>query len=187
MIPTPLDVPRQIETARMIIRCPRPGDGRIVNEAIHETFASLHIWMPWAKTLQTPAESENFAREAAARYHKVEDFAVTLWDKQSGEFIGASGLHPRDWSVPSFEIGYWVRASREGQGYVTEAVMALTAFAFEQFGAQRVMIRCDARNRRSAAVAERAGYTLEGVLRNEKRANDGNLRDTLVYARIADK
>jgi RimJ/RimL family protein N-acetyltransferase len=186
MIPTLLDIPRHIETARMSIRCPRPGDGRVVNEAIRETFESLHVWMPWAKTLPTAADSENFAREAAARYRKGEDFGLMLWDKQSGEFIGASGLHPRDWSVPSFEIGYWVRTSREGQGYVTEAVHALTTFAFTQFGAQRVMIRCDARNHRSAAVAERAGYTLEGVLRNEARANDGSLRDTLLYARVAD-
>jgi RimJ/RimL family protein N-acetyltransferase len=49
---------------------------------------------------------------------------------------------------------------------------------------RRVEIRCDARNAPSAAVAERAGYTLEARLRQHRRAPDGTLADTLVYARL---
>ena len=51
--------------------------------------------------------------------------------------------------------------------------------------AQRLIIRCDARNLRSARVAERAGYRLEATLRREMRAPDGSLRDTLQFVRLA--
>jgi RimJ/RimL family protein N-acetyltransferase len=82
-------------------------------------------------------------------------------------------VHRMDWSVPRFEIGYWVRTNLQGQGYITEAVNGITAFAFSVLNAQRIEIRCDARNTRSAAVAERAGFALEARLHHDTRAPDG--------------
>jgi ribosomal-protein-serine acetyltransferase len=84
--------------------------------------------------------------------------------------------------VPRFEIGYWCRSSETGKGYVTEVVQALSKVAFEHLGAARVEIRCDDSNLRSAAVAERCGYTLEGVLKNHERNPKGDLCSTRIYA-----
>lgn len=78
----------------------------------------------------------------------------------------------------------WARTSEWRKGYITEAVRGITGFAFEVLGAQRVEIRCDDHNTRSAAVAERAGFTLEGRLRAQALATSGGLRDTLIYALI---
>ena len=47
------------------------------------------------------------------------------------------------------------------------------------------MIRCDARNTRSAAVAERLGFVREALLRNERDPH-GELRDTLVFSLTPD-
>ena len=65
---------------------------------------------------------------------------------------------------------------------VTETVCALTRIGFEMFGANRIEIRCDARNLQSRHVAERAGYTLEATLKNDVVAPDGTLRTTAIYA-----
>ncbi|MCC6613995.1 MAG: GNAT family N-acetyltransferase [Anaerolineae bacterium] len=186
MLSTPPPFPPQLETARLILRPPQPGDGQAINDAVRETFAALTQWMPWAKTMPTVDDTENFARDGWSRYHAQEDYPLLLYDKETGIFVGASGLHPHDWRVPKFEIGYWIRASREGQGLVTEAVNEITRFAFEAQGAQRLIIRCDSRNVRSAAVAERAGYVLEARLHNDLRDNTGALRDTLQYVRFPD-
>jgi len=86
--------------------------------------------------------------------------------------------------VPRFEIGYWLRTRAEGHGYATEAVSALAKLCFEALAAERVEIRCDIQNERSAAVAERAGFTLEARLRRHRRNLHGALTDTLVYARL---
>jgi RimJ/RimL family protein N-acetyltransferase len=108
-----------------------------------------------------------------------------LWSKQTGDLIGASGMHDLNWSVPSMQIGYWVRTSMTGQGYITEAVRTLTRFAFDVLGACRLEIRCDERNERSAGVARRAGFVLEGVLRNERRHHlSQELRNTMVFAAV---
>jgi RimJ/RimL family protein N-acetyltransferase len=86
--------------------------------------------------------------------------------------------------VPKFEIGYWCRTRFSKQGYTTEAVRGIAAFAFEALGAKRMEIRCDLRNRPSARVAERAGSHLEGELRNDALGTDNTLRNTLVFSAI---
>jgi len=86
--------------------------------------------------------------------------------------------------VPRFEIGYWRRAGEEGQGWITEAVSTLARFAFDDLGARRVEIRMSSDNHKSRAVAERCGFTLEGVLRQEALDVRGRPRDTAVYARV---
>ncbi|MBN1200962.1 MAG: GNAT family N-acetyltransferase [Anaerolineae bacterium] len=175
------DFPDQFESERLIIRAPRPGDGPAVNEAIHESLDELKPWMPWADPAPSVADTEAHMRGAAARFLQREDLPLLLFRKNGGLFIGGSGLHRINWSVPCMEIGYWVRTSQQGNGYITEAVRRITTFALEKLGAQRVEIRCDARNTRSAAVAERAGYSLEARFHHHMRGVDGVLRDTLIY------
>ena len=120
-----------------------------------------------------------------AKFVTREDLRYHFHDKDSGRLLVGSGLHRISWAVPRFEIGYWCRRGAQGQGYVSEGVRALAAMAFEQLGAARVEIRCDDLNARSAAVAERCGFVLEGVLRCDSRSSSGELRSTRVYARLA--
>lgn len=189
-MPAPLnpilrDFPDRFETERLLIRAPRPGDGAAGNEAIRESEAELKPWMPWVHPLPSLEVTEQFYRQAAAQWLTRESLPMILLRKEDGLFVGGSGLMCRDWSVPFFEIGYWVRTSLQRQGYITEAVRAQTRFAFDVLGARRVELRCDARNTRSAAVAERAGYALEGRLRHFVRDVEGKLADMLIYARLA--
>jgi RimJ/RimL family protein N-acetyltransferase len=169
----------------LILRKPSPEFAESVQEAIEETFEDLHPWMPWARRMQTLGETTEFLTESERRFGKGEDFVVSGFLKETGEFVLASGLHPRNWAVPKFEIGYWCRTSMKGRGYVTEAVNALTEIAFLEMEANRVEIRCDSRNLPSRRVAEKAGYRLEAELLSDDRANDGSLRNTLVYAMLA--
>jgi RimJ/RimL family protein N-acetyltransferase len=182
--PILLDFPDHFETERLLIRAPRPGDGPVVNAAILESLDHLRPWMPWVHPAPTIADTEAHSRRMAARFILREDLALYLFRRSDGLFVGGSGMHRINWSLPSFEIGYWVRASLEGQGYITEAVVGITRFAFDSLQAQRIEIRCDVRNTRSAAVARRAGYTLDGCLRRDDWATDGTLRDTLVFSRL---
>jgi RimJ/RimL family protein N-acetyltransferase len=84
--------------------------------------------------------------------------------------------------VPKFEIGYWCHTRFTGRGCMTEAVLGITVFTFDTLGARRVEIRCDSRNLPSARVAQRAGFRLEGELRNNEVGTDGEPRDILIYA-----
>ena len=180
--PILLDFPDHFETDRLLIRAPRPGDGAAVHEAVCETLDALRQWLPWALPEPSVAISEEFARRGAANFITRDDLTLLLWLKDGSTLVGASGLHPRDWAVPSFEIGYWCRARFEGQGYISEAVRGISQFAFEYLSARRLEIRCDARNERSARAAERAGFQLEGRLHSHMLDTRGYLRDSLVFA-----
>lgn len=182
--PLLLDLPAEIQTRRLTLVAPRPGDGAELNRAIAESFEELHEWMPWAAEMPTVVESEKFVREAAARHLRREELPLFMRKRGSLEFIGATGLHRINWTVPRFEIGYWCRTSMVGHGYVSEAVVALTRFAFETLQAARVELRTDAANTRSWRIAERLGFTLEGVLQRDDRTAQGELRDTRLYAMI---
>lgn len=179
------NIPDSFTSERLLIRAPRPGDGAMVNAAVLDSLTELRPWMVWAQQTPTVEDNERYTREAHIRFLKRDELPFLLLLKETEIMVGSSGLHRINWTVPKFEIGYWVRTPYAGQGYITEAVAAITEFAFTTLGAHRVEIRCDAKNERSAAVARRGGFMLEGTLRNEDRCPMTNeLRDTLVFAKI---
>jgi len=182
--PIMLDIPEHFESKRLLIRAPRSGDGVAVNEAIRESIAELRPWMPWAKDVPTPEQSEASIRRSRVEYLEREDMRLLLFDKDTGLLVGSSGLHKIDWNCRKFEIGYWVRTSCAGQGYITEAVHAITDFAVLQLQANRIQICCDSHNAASIHVAQKTGFTHEGTIRLDRLNHDGHLRDTMIFAKV---
>lgn len=182
--PILLSIPESFESPRLLIRAPREGDGKQLNEAVLDSREELLPWMPWAEHVPSVDDSEANLRRAQAEFIKRSDLRLLIFLKESGVLIGSSGLHRINWDVRRFEIGYWLRTGYTGQGYMTEAVEAIAGFAIRELEANRIEIRCDSRNTRSSRVAERTGFKLEGVLRQWARANDGTLRDDMIYAKV---
>ncbi len=172
-----------LTTARLTIRAYQPADA----EALYATVAASreHIarWLPWTPQHTTVEASRAVIQQLNAQWERGE-CAYGVFARETGELLGGLGLHLREADVPSYEIGYWLAAPAEGQGYITEAAAALVEYVFGELGARRIEIRCNALNTRSAAVARRLGFTQEGLLRNQMRAHDGSLRDTLIFARV---
>ncbi len=181
------DFPDAFETERLWIRSPLPGDGAEVYAAVVESLEELKPWMPWARQELTVEVEEENMRRARTAFLERSDLMLLLFLKGTGTLVGGSGLHRINWEVPKFEIGYWIRTRFAGQGYMTEAVGGIMAFAFDSLGARRVEIRCDSLNRRSARVAERAGFYLEGELRNAEVGPGGEPRNTLVFSMIPEE
>ncbi len=185
MKPILREFPDQFESERLIIRSPLPGDGASLHQAVLESQAELRQWLPWAVNIPNAEEYEERVREGRLKFLAREDLWLMLVLKETGKIIGGSGLHRINWSVPKFEIGYWLHTAYTGQGYVTEAVAAITEFAFSVLQAERVEIRCDALNKRSAAIPLRLGFTHEATLRGDDRHHlTHELRDTLVFAKV---
>ena len=178
-----LEIPEKLESERLTLAASRAGQGAAVNEAVLESMPRLKPWMPWAQQPPSLDESETVCREAQAKWIARETLDFCLFARPGGRLVGKGGLHTIDWTVPKFEIGYWIRTARAGNGFATEATRALVEFA-RSLGAHRVEITCNAANASSRRVAEKSGFALEGVLRNHRRATDGSLADTCMYARV---
>jgi RimJ/RimL family protein N-acetyltransferase len=176
----------ELRGPRVVVRPYQLEDADALFAAVEESRQHIWPWLPWGDQHQSVDDSRDFILRSQAKWLLREsDLNVGIFAADTGRYLGGSGLHIRGWDVPAFEIGYWLRASAEGHGYMAEAVKLLTDFAFNALSAQRVMIRCDARNARSAAVAERLGFVHEAHLRNEVRTHtDGALRDTLIFSLI---
>ncbi|QJR14463.1 GNAT family N-acetyltransferase [Usitatibacter palustris] len=178
-----LEIPELIETERMQLRAVRAGQGAEVHEALVESYPQLATWMPWAKQLQSSEETEAYAREAQAKWLARTTLDFT-WYSKDGAVVGKGGLHTIDWAIPKFEIGYWVRTTRARQGFASEGTRALAEFARTHLGARRIEITSDARNLPSRRVAEKCGFTLEGIRLQSRRDNAGDLADSCMYARV---
>jgi RimJ/RimL family protein N-acetyltransferase len=178
------DFPDRFESERLLIRAPQPGDGVEIHAAIVESLGELRPWMPWASGEQSVEEVEANVREAVADFVARRDLRLHLYRRDDDAFVGSSGLHRIHWEVPAFEIGYWIRTSQTGRGYASEAARRIADFAFDDLAAERVEIWCDARNERSVAVAERAGFAFEARLNHHRRDTSGDLVDSLCFVRL---
>lgn len=185
--PVLLDLPDTVETPRLLLRPPRAGDGPALLDAITESLPELRRFLaslPWVAAEQTIELTEAFCRNGQANFLTRKDLPFLMFEKGSGQVLGGTGLHRTVWETPKTEVGYWCRTSRSGQGFVSEAVTALVEYAFRNIRAVRVELVTDAENQRSRRVAERCRFALEGTLRDERRAPDGSLRTTCIYARL---
>jgi len=185
--PLLIDLPTTVQTERLVMRPPQAGDGPTLHAAIVESLVELRRFLaslPWVGLEQTVESAEIYCRTAQANFLARKDLPFLLFEKTTGQLVGAAGLHRTVWTTPKTEVGYWGRVSRAGNGFISEAVEALVAYAFGNLHAVRVELITDEENHPSRRVAERCRFVLEGILRNERRAPDGTLRSTCTYARL---
>ena len=177
----------RIETDRLVVRPLQPGDGPQHFRAVLESLPELRRWpasLRWA--LEEPSEegSEGYCRWAAGEFREGRDFAMLLTLRGTGEIVGASGLQDPDWTVPSFDIGWWGCTGHLGQGLVTEGARAVLEWGFGTLGARRVHAAVDEENTASWRICERIGMDYEGRMRHNRADPDGQLRNSRLYAAI---
>src|SRR5262249_33937647 len=108
-------------------------------------------------------------------------FAVV--DRQSGDFLGFVALVKLDLDTQEAEAGYMVASPARGRGVATRSLRLLTAWAFAEFPLERIELFIDTANAASEVVAQRCGYTREGVLR-WAYLKPGLRSDTIVYSKL---
>lgn len=179
-------VPYALKTARLTLRCPDPSDDEALYEAVQASRNELAEFIPWATESYSLEQAREYSQKARERFESDEDYSFRAFLNESGECVGGCGLHRIDWSVPRFEIGYWVATKHWRNGYATELSQALATLALGDLGAQRVEICCDADNLASAAIPPKIGFRLEATMYAYSRHHlKGTLCDRLVFVKLA--
>lgn len=168
------------------------GDGAHLREVraddVDELFAvtranadHLRPWMPWAADLRR-VNTEAYVTEALAQRdaRNGAQFVFVV----DGVIAGGAGFHHIDRRNAATSVGYWLAARHQGRGLATAAVRALVGHAFSAWDLHRVELAARPDNVRSRAVAERLGFTEEGVRRGGERFGDG-YTDLVVYSLLA--
>lgn len=178
-----LDIPTQIHTDHLLLRCYEPGDGHWYysvgqkNKDHLQKYESDNVIL----SASNPEEAEISIREMIAGWVSRNYFFWGAFDKTSAAFVAQVYVGPVNWKLSEFEIGYFVDVDQQGKGYMTEAVKATLGWLFNHLEAHRVWLRCNDTNVRSARVAERCGFIREGHLRDNKKNPDGTFSGTVYY------
>jgi RimJ/RimL family protein N-acetyltransferase len=182
------DPPYRVVTERVVARCWEPRDAPALKEAVDSSIDHLRPWMPWAADEpQTLDEKVQLLRRFRGQFDLAQDFVYGLFARDESEVVGGSGFHTRV-GDDAFEIGYWIRASREGQGLTTEVTAALTRVGFELCGVDRIEIHTEPKNERSMRIPLKLGYREEARLRRRLYpAPGGQPRDTVVFTLFRDE
>jgi RimJ/RimL family protein N-acetyltransferase len=122
----------------------------------------------WLELIPQPyREPEARAWVAASTHMWREGTASPFAVLAEKEVVGGCGVNWIDRDHGVGDIGYWARSDVRRRGYITRAVTVVARWAFD-LGSERLQVRADAENVASQRVAERAGFTREGVQRSAR-------------------
>jgi RimJ/RimL family protein N-acetyltransferase len=170
-----------LETARLVLRPYRPEDAVDVALACRDELTQR--WLPLPDPY-TDADATAWCTELAPGFRTAgEGIEWAAVRRSDGRLIGSFGLKRTDWRGRTSEIGYWVSPWARGEGLATEAVAAVGRWLLTEQGFERLALRAAPGNAASRRVAEKAGFTREGVARNAGFTNAGRV-DLIVYSLI---
>jgi ribosomal-protein-serine acetyltransferase len=147
----------------------------VMTALIARNQARLARWEPWAEQAPTVEGTRAYIRAALEDFLRGRQISTIIALDRGTRFIGRCGLRINP-STASGDIGYWIDGEAEGRGIVSRAARALISSAFQELQLARVELRTSVGNVRSRALAERLGFSYQGLqpggLRFRSRADD---------------
>ncbi len=177
--------PYTLRTPRLLLRCMGPEDVARRKETVDSSGEHLADFFP--PTPEGPMTLEAHAahlRKFRAGFDLDQDRGYGAFAPETGRMLGETCLLKRA-GLGALEVGYWLSREALGQGFATEMASAMVKTAFEFDRIQRMDLMCSPENERSAAVARRLGFTLEGRLRDRQLAPYHRRGDLLCFTLLA--
>ncbi|HEX8428189.1 GNAT family N-acetyltransferase [Hymenobacter sp.] len=110
-------------------------------------------------SVQTLADATRTIKQFAQDWRTGRLYVFGIWHRETAAYLGDISLRPTLQNPVSAEVGYYLAAHAEGQGYAREALAAAVQFGFgEYLQARYLTLRCRRNNPRSLAVAEATGF-----------------------------
>lgn len=171
----------QLVLSKSTIRSFRPADAAALSKHVGTYSVARNMsTIPHPYSLQ---DAEEWITTASSRTPQTH-FAIAIHDEVVGGIgveVGESGRLAV--SAHCAEIGYWLGEWFWGRGIMSEALVALTEWAFTELGLVRLHAAVYARNPASARVLAKAGYEFEGCHR-ARYFKDGEFIDGLMFAKV---
>ena len=155
------------------------ADADAMFDLIARNRAHLDPWLRWSARVQTLDDARQLIERFADKYTVGDGFHAGLWVE--GQLAGGIVCHAINRESRKTEIGYWLGADYTGKGLVTRASRAIIDLLFTREAMHRIEIQAVVDNHPSRAVAERLGFTFEGIKRESEWVTSA-FRDHALYA-----
>jgi RimJ/RimL family protein N-acetyltransferase len=157
-----------LTTGRLVLTAPTSADIDAIYRSCQDPAIQRYTTVP------SPYEREHareFVEKTVPQAHKTgTEVIFGVYHATGGQLLGLMGLHgitgPEAKNGAMAEIGYWTAPEARRHGYTVEAVRALCRWGFQELGLQRIEWIAFDGNEGSRAVAEKAGFIIEGKLRS---------------------
>ncbi len=153
----------------LLLRSFEPEDAQELFHTIDASRAHLRPWLPWVDMSTKPEHTLEFIHRAKAQQHQQE--AMALGIVLNRRIIGGIGMHNHDHTLKKAQLGYWIAKEHEGKGIMQKCLSAFIDFLFNKLGLNKLEIHFIVANKRSALVAEKAGFKVEGIIRQSYLMN----------------
>jgi ribosomal-protein-serine acetyltransferase len=142
----------------------------------------LREWLPWLDMTTSVEDTKGFIKSCLKNY--AENKSITTFILYKGEIVGTAGFNQIDWTNKIAYIGYWLGKDYQGNGIMTKVAKALTDYAFNELGLNKVDISAAVKNKKSRSIPERLGFVNEGCIRQAEWLYDHYV-DHVVYGMLA--
>jgi RimJ/RimL family protein N-acetyltransferase len=143
------------------LRPPAPGDIDAIVDACqdHEIPRWTRVPKPYTRD-----HAVEYVERSARAWKEGSDAGFVIVDSDTGELLGAIGIHRLGGEDDGPEVGYWLKREARGRGIATRALRLVTDWACRELRA-RILLQADVRNIPSRRVAEKARfrYVREGT------------------------
>ncbi|WP_435891127.1 GNAT family N-acetyltransferase [Meridianimarinicoccus marinus] len=175
----------QIESERMRLRPPAMADFVEWCELRRQSAAYLKPWEPtWSADHLTKRGFSNRIHWVQRSISNGTALPLFLTERDSGALLGALTLdNIRRGPAQAGTLGYWIAERFARQGYMREAIRAVTHHAFTQMDLSRIEAACLPENAASRRVLEVSGFKYEGVAQSYLQIN-GRWRNHVLYANL---
>ena len=161
------------------------GDGDVAAIAAACSDPDIPKWIPLVPEPYTDADARDYVRETKEWW--ADGAAATFAITAEGRAVGSIGLHLVALDEQRASVGYWVAREARGRGYASRALRLVSRWALETLGIERLELMAEPENAASCAVAERAGFRREGVLRAHLPTPNRGRRDVAIYSLLPDE
>lgn len=170
---------------RVALRPPQPSDFPDWADLRRVSRSFLEPWEPtWPRdALSRPAFIARLKAQAE-EWHGDRAYHFLIFRQLDGQLLGGLSLtNVRRGVAQAGTLGYWIGVPYQGQGYMSDALQAVSRFAFERLRLHRLEAACLPHNVKSRAALARTGFREEGFAPLYLKIN-GRWQDHVLYARI---
>lgn len=153
----------------LLLRMLEPADAQEMFNVVDASREHLRPWLPWVDATTRAEHTLQFIQQSRTQQHNQEAMALGIIYQR--RIIGGMGMHNWDHTLKKAQLGYWLSKEHEGKGIIQRCLAGFIDFLFNKAGLNKVEIHFMVNNLRSATVAEKMGFKVEGIIRQSYLLN----------------